>query len=127
MGQRLRRFFWQVDRSGKPRGDSSKTAYGNAFGLYAVSAYYQASKNPAALALAQKSFHWLEQHSHDPIHGGYYQHLSKTGAIQKRLRTTPSTSDLGYKDQNSSIHLLEAFTELYQIWPTPWSKPDWKK
>jgi mannobiose 2-epimerase len=28
-----------------------------------------------------------------------------------------SISDLGYKDQNSSIHLLEAFTELYSIWP----------
>ncbi|MBK9490811.1 MAG: AGE family epimerase/isomerase [Haliscomenobacter sp.] len=115
-------FFWQVDRSGKPRGDSSKTAYGNAFGLYAVSAYYAASKDPAALAMAQKSFRWLEQYSHDPIHGGYYQHLSKTGAIQKRLSTTPSTSDLGYKDQNSSIHLLEAFTELYQIWPDPMVK-----
>ena len=112
-------FFWQVERSGKPRGDSSKTAYGNAFGLYAVSAYYQASKDPEALVLAKKSFNWLEQHSHDPVHKGYYQHLDKTGKIQPRLKTTPSTAELGYKDQNSSIHLLEAFTELYQIWPDP--------
>ncbi len=25
----------------------------------------------------------------------------------------------GYKDQNSSIHLLEALTELYAVWPDP--------
>lgn len=25
----------------------------------------------------------------------------------------------GYKDQNSSIHLLEALTELYAVWPNP--------
>lgn len=112
-------FFWQVDQAGKPRGDSSKTAYGNAFGLYAISAYYGMSKDPAALDLAKKSFQWLEKYSHDPIHKGYFQHLDKTGKLQKRLPTTPSTAELGYKDQNSSIHLLEAFTELYQIWPDP--------
>ena len=37
----------------------------------------------------------------------------------KRTADVPSTSDLGYKDQNSSIHLLEALTELYQVWPDP--------
>ena len=111
-------FFWQVDRAGVPR-DSSKTAYGNAFGLYAVSAYYLSSKDPAALALAKESFQWLEQYSHDPVYKGYYQHLSNRGKHQNRLPTTPSTAELGYKDQNSSIHLLEAFTELYQIWPDP--------
>jgi mannobiose 2-epimerase len=112
-------FFQMVERSGRVLGDSSKTAYGNAFGLYAVSAYYLASRDPAALELAKKSFNWLEQHSHDPVHRGYFQHLSKRGQPLLRQVNTPSTSDLGYKDQNSSIHLLEAFTELYQAWPDP--------
>jgi mannobiose 2-epimerase len=35
----------------------------------------------------------------------------------KRDANAPSNSDIGYKDQNSSIHLLEAFTELYEVWP----------
>ncbi len=112
-------FFQLVDRSGVPKGDSSKTAYGNSFGLYGISAYYKATQDTAALALAKKSFLCLERYSHDSIYKGYYQHLACNGAQQLRLTTTPSTSDLGYKDQNSSIHLLEAFTELYQIWPDP--------
>lgn len=55
--------------------------------------------------------------SHDKIYKGYYQDLSIEGKPLKRDENTPSTSSLGYKDQNSSIHLLEAFTELYEVWP----------
>lgn len=110
-------FYTLVARDGKVKGDSTKTAYGNAFGIYALAAYYEASKDVAALDLAKKAFLWLENHSHDPVHKGYFQHLSRDGNPIKRKTDTPGTSDLGYKDQNSSIHLLEAFTELYHVWP----------
>ena len=110
-------FYQLVSREGKVQGDSSKTAYGNAFGIYALAAYYDATKDAGALSLAKKGFMWLEKHSHDPVYKGYFQHLSRTGNPIKRKADTPSTSDLGYKDQNSSIHLLEAFTELYHVWP----------
>jgi len=110
-------FFTLVDRQGAVKGNGDKTAYGNAFGLYALSAYYLATQDTAALILAKKSFDWLETFSHDTIHLGYCQHLSRKGDKLRRSSTTPSTSDLGYKDQNSSIHLLEALTEFYQAWP----------
>lgn len=110
-------FYQLVTRDGKIKGDSTKTAYGNAFGIYALAAYYEASKDPAALALAKKAFTWLEKNSHDPVYKGYFQHLQRDGKPIKRPADTPSNSDLGYKDQNSSIHLLEAFTELYHVWP----------
>ena len=67
--------------------------------------------------MAKKAFLWLEKNSHDPLYKGYFQYLQKDGTRIKRPDDAPSNSDLGYKDQNSSIHLLEAFTELYHVWP----------
>lgn len=111
-------FYTVVDRQGNPRKtDSVKTAYGNAFGIYALAAYYAASRDESALTLAKKAFAWLEKGSHDPKLKGYFQHLDRQGRPITRAANTPSTSDLGYKDQNSSIHLLEALSELYSIWP----------
>ena len=109
-------FYNLVDRQGNVKSDR-KEAYGNAFGIYALAAYYHASKDTGALTLVKKAFLWLEAHSHDPIYKGYYQHMTQEGSPIKRDKSVPGTSDLGYKDQNSSIHLLEAFTELYSIWP----------
>ncbi len=113
-------FYQLVDRKGNVKGmDSSKTAYGNSFGIYALAAYYQVSKDTGALNLAKKAFLWLEKNSHDPVLKGYFQHLQRNGKPIQRQANTPSTAETGYKDQNSSIHLLEALTELYQVWPDP--------
>ena len=108
-----------VNKTGKPiiRPGEAKTAYGNSFAIYGLSTYYKASKNVEALDLAKRTFHWLEEHSHDSIYKGYYQSLDLKGTPIVRTLDFLSTSDVGYKDQNSSIHLLEALTSLYEVWP----------
>ncbi|MDZ7720585.1 MAG: AGE family epimerase/isomerase [Balneolaceae bacterium] len=105
-------FYQLVNRRGEViqnNGDEiSKTLYGNAFALYGLSAFYEFSEDRSALNLAKKTFNWLEKHSHDPVHGGYFQPLSREGI--------PDTTGTP-KDYNSGIHILEALTELYSVWP----------
>jgi len=110
-------FYTLVDRKGNVKDSTAKTAYGNAFGIYASAAWYRASGDKNALQLAKDCFAWLEKHAHDDVLKGYYQNLLPGGTPAKRTTADPSTSTVGYKDQNSSIHLLEAFTELYSVWP----------
>lgn len=109
-------FYTMVGRKGNVI-DSTKNAYGNAFGIYALASYCKLSNDPNALSFAREAFTWMEKHSHDPVHKGYYQHMQRDGTPIQRTATTPATAETGYKDQNSSIHLLEAFTELYAVWP----------
>jgi len=109
-------FYQTVTREGVPKASNAeygivKTAYGNAFGVYGLAAYARVSKNQEALALAKEAFMWLEKHSHDPRTGGYFQFLLEDGTALTEGLTNPA------KDQNSSIHLLEAFSELYRVWP----------
>jgi cellobiose epimerase len=108
-------FYWLVTRDGTPKAEDGrilKQAYGEAFGIYALAAYYDVARDTAALRLAQAAFRWLDAHAHDPVHRGYFNYLERDG--------TPLRQGVGRstaKDQNSSIHLLEAFTELYRVWP----------
>ncbi|MCX7984822.1 MAG: glycosyl hydrolase [Bacteroidetes bacterium] len=107
-------FYTYVTREGVPielSGTSAKTAYGNAFALYGLATYFWATHDTSALELAKRTFRWLEEHSYDPVYGGYFQFLSREG--------TPYVTGYGVtppKDYNSSIHLLEAYTALYRVW-----------
>lgn len=116
-------FFTNVDQQGNPMEDSQvgfeKRAYGNTFAIYGLTAYYNASGDTAALNLALKTFNWLETHSHDAEYGGYFDLMLRDGSWTYKT-LTPELADKGefgraqWKDFNSSIHLLEAFTDLYK-------------
>lgn len=93
-----------------------KRAYGNSFGIYASAAYARATGSEEALEFAKETFRWMNKHSYDPIHGGYFQFLTREGRPFHEVYDSLPFYQY-YKDQNSSIHIMEAFSELYRIWP----------
>jgi cellobiose epimerase len=105
---------------------SFKLTYANAFALYGLSEYAKINKDPAVLAWVKKEFDWLETRMHDSVDLGYFNiwmpQAEKTPANKKEKDsgTRPSGwGDPSWKDQNTSIHLLEAFTNAYQVLPEP--------
>ncbi len=116
-------FRWRVDRAGAPlsteASDHMMRTYGNAFGIYALAAYHAYRLDDESLTLAQQAFRWLEQHAYDPLHRGYFSAITETGRVIDAQLASQLNLPIHatYKDQNTSIHLLEAFTDLYHEWP----------
>ncbi|HEY9165744.1 MAG TPA: AGE family epimerase/isomerase [Candidatus Kryptonia bacterium] len=98
-----------------------KRTYGCAFAVYGLAALYELTKDPKVLDLAKEGFAWIEEHAHDPNGRGYFQFMTAEGKPYGKNAPYKTKAydevEAGYKDQNSSIHLLEAYTELYGVWP----------
>ena len=122
-------FYWQLDdrgQMGRSAEATEKLLYGESFGIYAAASAYLATRDPAALDLALLAFRWLDQHDHDNQNGGYFEVMNRDGTpIRPNVAPAPSSRfhnsgfHFNFKSQNSHIHILEAFTTLYQASKDP--------
>jgi mannobiose 2-epimerase len=97
---------------------SFKLSYGNAFALFGLSQYAQINKDPEVLKWVKKSFDWLEDNMHDSTYGGYFNIAipGNSNTPMNNIRRA-GWGDPSWKDQNTSIHLMEALTAAYKVLP----------
>ena len=103
--------FWSVTYDGDVL-DSTKHTYNQAFAIYALSAYYEASGCKAALELADNLFERIEDTCTDQY--GYLEAFT----IDWNPESNEKLSENGLladKTMNTLLHVLEAYTELYRV------------
>lgn len=103
--------FWSMNYDGTPL-DTTKHTYNQAFCVYALASYYEASKDKEALDMAVELFKVIEEKC--TCDNGY----KEAGSIAFEEVLNDKLSENGViadKTMNTLLHVFEAYTELYRV------------
>jgi len=101
-------WFWTCQQDGTPD-NMSKLTYGHSFGVYSFSEYAMASGDPRGLEWALRSYEVLQTKVADNCYGGYYEFLERDWSKKR-----PGVYGGDRKSFDIHMHLMEAFTNLYE-------------
>lgn len=101
-------FYWLFDRKNNILIDQ-KIVYGHSFAIYALATYTLAFGDPLGLEYAEKVFNLLQIYAVDTNYGGYWTMLRRNWSLCEG-----GSGGGDRKTLDIHMHLMEAFTALYQ-------------
>lgn len=107
-------FYWLVEHNKKPL-KTLKNVYGQAFAIYGLSEYGRVFNDKEAVKRAYELFLLIEKYS---FSGDccYKEQFTRGWNLENNTLVAPENSKLVYTT-NTLLHLLEAYTNLYLVYP----------
>lgn len=103
--------YWSLTYDGAPE-DTTKHTYNQAFAIYALSSYYEASGDREALSMAYRLYELIETRMRDAL--GYKEAFDASFHETDNEKLSEN-GVMAQKTMNTLLHVFEAYTELYRV------------